>query len=143
MPNFIISGIPGVDVGPDAARATVEKRIVNEIAESEKATRLLAQEAVATAIANIEPEELGQSARGGRDHQKQISDRIYWALQSLTENNATQRIARQIAEELKDASAAAATAAGSKAESRASITYMKATNNQNAIQEIQRERTGA
>ena len=144
MPNFIISGIPGVDVGPDAARATVEKRIANEIAESEKATRLLAQEAVATAIANIEPEELGQSARGGRDHQKQISDRIYWALQSLTENNATQRIARQIAEELKDASAAVdATAAGRKGESRVMVAYMNATNNQNAIQEIQRERTGA
>jgi hypothetical protein len=108
MPNFIISGIPGVDVGPDAARATVEKRIANEIAESEKAAR------------------------------------IYWVLKPITEDKAIKRVARQIAEELKDASAAVdATAAGRKGESRVMVAYMNATNNQNAIQEIQRERAGA
>jgi hypothetical protein len=54
------------------------------------------------------------------------------------------RVADQIAVEVKDAGAAVdATAAGSKGESRVMVAYMTATNNQNAIREIQRERAGA
>ena len=49
------------------------------------------------------------------------------------------RVAERIADELKETSAAV-DAGGTKAESAAMLAYMTATNNQNAIQEIQRER---
>ena len=111
MPNFIISGIPGVDVGADTARATVEKRIDAEV-----------RHAIETGPDSYRVD--GISASGYSE--------------------CVRRVADQIAEELKDASAAVdATAAGSKGESRVMLAYMTATNNQNAIEEIQRERAGA
>jgi hypothetical protein len=103
MPNFIISGIPGVDVGADTARAAVQKRIDAE------------------------------------------AQALYEPANDLTVGYAIQQIAEEIAEELKDATAAVdvAFAAGGKGESRVMVAYMTATNNQNAIQDIQRERAGA
>lgn len=52
------------------------------------------------------------------------------------------RVAERIAEELKEASAAV-DAGGTKAESAVMLAYMTATNNQNAIEDIQRERASA